>query len=132
MTALAEMPAGRRNPSEDNSMLTIRPVGSAAWVRVRPSIRVAGEADTRGCLRHLSNRVAEPTGFLYARIGLSAGLLVGPASFRSAREYQSCTWIRRLRSEKILTARRLSSVRRAGTASSTMDRKHLSASTVSY
>lgn len=54
-------------------MLTIGPVGSAAWVRVRPSIREAGEAGTRRCLRHLTNRVAEPTGFLYARIGLSAG-----------------------------------------------------------
>lgn len=54
-------------------MLTIGPVGSAAWVRVRPSIRVAGEAGMRGRLVRLSNRVAEPTGFLYARIGLSAG-----------------------------------------------------------
>src|SRR5262245_4990166 len=52
-------------------MLTIGPVGSAAWVRVRPSIREAGEAGTRGRLDRLSNRVAEPTGFLYARIGLS-------------------------------------------------------------
>ena len=58
-------------------MLTIGPVGSAAWVRVRPVIRVAGEADTRGRLVRLTNRVAEPTGFCIARIGWSAGLLVG-------------------------------------------------------
>lgn len=63
-------------------MLTIGPVGSAAWVRVRPSIREAGEAGTRGRLRRLTNRVAEPTGFLYARTGLSGRLcLWGPPSF---------------------------------------------------
>jgi hypothetical protein len=62
-------------------MLTIGPVGSAAWVRVRPSIRVAGEADTCGRLSRLINRVAEPTGFLYARIGLSGRPARGAALY---------------------------------------------------
>ena len=35
----------------------------------------------RGRLSRLSNRVAEPTGLLFARIGLSAGSPAGPAPF---------------------------------------------------
>jgi hypothetical protein len=43
------------------------PIGSAACVRALATIRVAGERFTRGCLRHLTKRVAEPIGFFALR-----------------------------------------------------------------
>jgi hypothetical protein len=67
-------------------MLTIRPVGRAAWARVRPSIRKAGEAGTCGRLRRLINRGARPTGFCMRAPIVRGGLPVGPPSIQCAQE----------------------------------------------
>ena len=74
-------------------MFSIRPVGRAACVSVRPLIRVSkgyrGGMHTRGFLEPFLKRVARPTGFLYARIGLSGAAVLAAAAFfpsRGARE----------------------------------------------
>jgi hypothetical protein len=67
-------------------MFTIGPVGSAAWARAKSTIRVAGEKGTRGRLVRLANRVAEPTGFLYARIDCPRRLRPWGAPYIPARE----------------------------------------------
>jgi hypothetical protein len=62
------------------------PIGSAACVHVEVLIRVAGEQGVRGW-RHLTKRVAEPIGFLHARIRCPGPVcLWGRPSYLGAQE----------------------------------------------